>query len=634
MPSTATCPDEAELLAVAAGERPSAELQLHLASCSKCRERLEQFQSELSLLREERPDGPLCPSTAGDAVSEASTANGSADNADTTARRADAEPSETQTSESQTDVGFTCEPGASGEANLPAAIGKYLVIGRFPRTGQADVFRVVHPGLGKDLVLKLSLTPVRPDGRCEIIEEGKILAELDHPNLVRVYDSDFHEDRPYIVMEYVRGRTLEQVASEGSLKPRQAAELLAKVAAAAEHAHLHGIVHRDIKPKNILVDEAGEPRLIDFGMARLRHAWSDDPGSRGGTFAFMPPEQAHVESPEAQDKVGPRSDVFALGAVLYHLLTRQAPFAGENWRESMDRARRCDFDRKALDDRKIPRDLRGICLKAMAADPADRYPSAEALQKALIRFVNRLKILALAAGAVGLVLLGILVYALMPSSPDPTHSQSQTVVIHHTPPAAGALAGELTVRVRSKTGNVERELKAGDPSGLPLLAGEHVHLEARITQPAYVYLLWLDGQGKVSLLYPRDDGKFGSRPSGGSARDIVHSPEALDEWHPMEGPGGLETVLLLARRTPLPQGTDLAGLVGPLPPSPLRRELVFTKRGLDEGQPIESLRVDPVRGLGENADKLDDPLLQLMERMRTHGQFDVIKTARFAYRGE
>ncbi len=138
----------------------------------------------------------------------------------------------------------------------------------------------------------------------------------------------------------------------------------------------------------------------------------------------------------------------------------------------------------------------------------------------------------------------------------------------------------------------------------------------------------------MSLLYPRDDRKFGSQPSGGSARETVHSPEALDDWLPMEGPGGLETVLLLARRTPLPSGTDLAGLIGPLPPSPLRPELVFVTRGLDEGQPIESLRVASVRGIGENADKLDDPLLQLMERMRTQGQFDVIQTARFAYRGE
>jgi hypothetical protein len=346
----------------------------------------------------------------------------------------------------------------------------------------------------------------------------------------------------------------------------------------------------------------------------------------------MPPEQARVESPDEQQKVGPRSDVFALGAVLYFLLTGKRPFEGENWRESMARARRCDFDREALNDPKIPRELRRICLKAMAADPAERYPSAAVMQRALVRFVNRSRIRALAAGVVGAALLAGLIYAVLPHRTGPLHSQSPSVVIQRVSP--GALAGELIVRVRSNPGNVERQLKVGDPSGLPLLAGEHVHLEARLTQPAYVYLLWLDGQGKVSLLYPRDDGKFGSQPSGGSARETVHSPEALNDWLPMKGPSGLETVLLLARRTALPHGTDLAGLVGRLPPSPLRPEPAFATRGLDEGQPIESLRVGLLRGIGEEADKLDDPLLQLMERMRTHGQFDVIKTAQFAYRGE
>src|SRR5205823_4488965 len=138
----------------------------------------------------------------------------------------------------------------------------------------------------------------------------------------------------------------------------------------------------------------------------------------------------------------------------------------------------------------------------------------------------------------------------------------------------------------------------------------------------------------VSLLYPRDDGKFGSRPSGDRARDAVHSPEALDEGHRMSGPGGLETVLLLARRIPLPPGMDLSRLVGPLPPAPLRDVREVAVRGFDEGQPTESLRLGQHRGIGEEAGKFDDPLLRLMERLRTEGPFELIKAVRFAYRGE
>ena len=346
---------------------------------------------------------------------------------------------------------------SSRDEPLPAAIGRYLVIGRFPRTGQAEVFRVVHPGLAAGAGAQ-ALARAGPSGRSLRDHRGREDpgASSAHPNLVRVYDSDFHDDRPYLVMEYIRGRTLDQLGREGRLKPRRAAALLAKVAGAAEHAHRQGIFHRDIKPKNILVDESGEPRLIDFGMARLCHAYADDPGLSGGTFAFMAPEQARVELPEEQAKVGPCSDVFALGAVLYHLLTGEAPFPGRNWRESMYRARRCDFDRKALDDPKVPHDLRRICLKAMAADPADRYPSAEAFQKALNRFVAGPKIRALAAVAVGSVLLVGLVYALVPPRPDPSLSQSHIVVIPQPSPAPGSLAGELIVRVWSKTEGVER----------------------------------------------------------------------------------------------------------------------------------------------------------------------------------
>jgi serine/threonine-protein kinase len=150
-----------------------------------------------------------------------------------------------------TDLGSAGASVGGRDPSLPASIGRYFVIGRFPPTGQAEVYRVVHTGLGKHLVLKYSLAPVRPDGQCEIIEEGRLLAQLDHPNRVRVYDLDFDADRPYLVMEYIRGRSLEQVGGEGRIAPRRAAHRLAKVAGAADYAHRHGIVHRDIKPQHI-----------------------------------------------------------------------------------------------------------------------------------------------------------------------------------------------------------------------------------------------------------------------------------------------------------------------------------------------------------------------------------------------
>ncbi len=591
MPSSLTCSDDAELLAVASGESMPEELRAHLADCSTCRERLERFRAELALLRARPPEAPLAPSTAGQPSSDAAAANGGADDSHATTAWQGAEASKMQASEPGTEVGLSCDPGGTREADLPTAIGKYLVIGRFPPTGQAEVFRVVHPGLAKELVLKLSLEPASPDGRCEIIDEGRVVAQLDHPNLVRVYDSDFHNDRPYLVMEYIRGRTLDQVAREGRLQPRRAASLLAKVAGAADCAHRQGVFHRDIKPKNILIDESGEPRLIDFGMARLRHAYSDDPVRPGGTFAYMAPEQARVESPEEQQKVGPRSDVFALGAVLYQLLTGRAPFPGQDWRESMDRARRCDFDVKALDDPKVPRDLRRICLKAMSADPEGRYPSAEALRKALLRYLGGPKIRAVAAGLAGLAVLG------------PLFVGAKLLFDSSRVEGAEAIALQVTRGT---------SLYADYQKALPLLTGDRLKIRCAIPSGTHPVVFWVDSEGGVKELAPialRQD-------EGGN--HVVYPEQGVV---PVEGPPGTELVVVCANRwgqtLPVEAAAALADL-GRLPELPENVRFQISRQGT---------RVLADRGLGALESDQLDVIKGRIERLRIRllNQFDLVE---------
>ena len=133
-------------------------------------------------------------------------------------------------------------------------------------------------------------------------------------------------------------------------------------------------MHQDVKPKNIMLDESGRPRLIDFGMARWRHAWSGSrAGPSGGTLAFMAPEQARVEA----KRIGAPSDIFGLGGVLYFLLTGKTPFGGGTRQEQWQRASQCDFDRDAMRAKGVPRRLERIVLKAMATEPGDRYASAD-----------------------------------------------------------------------------------------------------------------------------------------------------------------------------------------------------------------------------------------------------------------
>jgi serine/threonine protein kinase len=383
MTSTPTCPSDEELLAIVAGEEPAEGLRHHLDGCPECSERLRLRRAEVAEIRRAMMMAAASDPGAAGASTDPATANGRPVQVETTEPWDSGRSGECGPPSSLEDDGMGCEYAPLDAPPSPAAIGKYLVIGRFPRAGQAEVYRIMHPGVARDLVLKLSLAPIEPGVRHSIIEEGKILAGLKHPHLVEVYDVGLHEERHYVVMECLRGRTLAQVAREGNMTPRQASALLLKVAGAVDYVHRHGIIHGDIKPESIIVDEAGEPRLNDLGMARMRHAWCRDPGRDGGTFAFMAPEQARVKSPQDQAKVGPRSDVFALGAVLYYLLTGKPPFMGQTHQECWDRTRRGDFDRRALEAPAIPGDLRRVCLQAMAEAPADRYPSAEALYRAL-----------------------------------------------------------------------------------------------------------------------------------------------------------------------------------------------------------------------------------------------------------
>jgi hypothetical protein len=195
------------------------------------------------------------------------------------------------------------------------------------------------------------------------------------------------------------------------------------------------------------------------------------------------------------------------------------------------------------------------------------------------------------------------------------------------------LTGELTVRVWTPGSGGKRGWKIEEPGTLPVLPGEWVHLVARLNRPAYAYLLWLDGQGRAASLYPWSDREFGSRPVREVALAEVHSPAELSKGWELKGPSGLETALLLVRRTPLPPETDLVRLIGRLPSSPLRdpqeRALFF----FDWSQrPVEAIDRGEHRGLGEAAKQIDDPLLQLLDRLRPH--FELARAVRFAYRGE
>ena len=215
--------------------------------------------------------------------------------------------------------------------------------------------------------------------------EAQAASQLEHPNIVQVYEVGREQGLFYLVCEYIAGRTLSDWLEVEHLSPREAAELCAKIAEALHVAHQQGIVHRDIKPSNILLDDNGEPHIADFGLAR-RDATDVTVTLEGqvfGTPAYMSPEQARGEGLRAD----PRSDIYSIGAMLYHLLTGTLPFQG-SIRMTVRQVLQEDPRRpRSLNDH-IPRDLETICLKAMEKEPSWRYHSAHELAQDLRRFLH------------------------------------------------------------------------------------------------------------------------------------------------------------------------------------------------------------------------------------------------------
>jgi serine/threonine-protein kinase len=248
------------------------------------------------------------------------------------------------------------------------------------------VYRARHQRLGRLVALKMTLAGAYafPDERERFRREAEAVAALRHPNLVQVYDAGDWAGRPYFTMELIEGGSLAQRLAGTPQPARQAAALLAMLAEAVQVAHQGGIVHRDLKPANILLTADGMPKIADFGLARRLESGAKltQSGALVGTPSYMSPEQARGQS----RAVGPVADVYALGAILYELLTGRPPFRGETPAETVLQVINQEPVPPARLNAKVPRDLETICLKCLHKEQHRRYASAAALADDLRRF--------------------------------------------------------------------------------------------------------------------------------------------------------------------------------------------------------------------------------------------------------
>ena len=281
--------------------------------------------------------------------------------------------------------------------------GDYVLFGEIGEGGMGVIWHALQVSLNRAVALKMILAGrlATPDQIHRFHTEAEAAATLDHPNIVPVYETGQEDGQHFISMKLIDGESLAQQIREGTWrihsgnkKARQSsiARLMMKSAQAVHHAHQRGVLHRDLKPGNILIDERGEPQITDFGLAKLIEH-DDGPTQTGaimGSIPYMPPEQAEGKFKE----VTVAADVYSLGAVLFELLTGEAPFTGENPIQTLQRVVEDEPPRPTALNPNIDHDLETICLKCLEKKPARRYSSAEALAADLGRWLNGEPILA------------------------------------------------------------------------------------------------------------------------------------------------------------------------------------------------------------------------------------------------
>lgn len=457
----------------------------------------------------------------------------------------------------------------------PGMLDRYHLVAPLDSGGQAQVFRAVHPDIEQEVVIKIGHRPLREElPGAHVLAEGKLLAGLSHPQIARVFDVGVFQERPYLVMEYVRGRNLAQAARWQAYSPQQAAALVAKLARALGAAHALGIVHLDIKPKNIVIDPAGEPKLIDFGLARTQSCWDEpaaEPGSLTGTLQFMSPEQANCQT----DRIGPQSDIFALGGVLYFLLTGQPPIAGETFAEALANARQGQWDTARLTAGSLPPRLVEIVVAALASSPAERISSTGELAERLETFLQteaapRRKSRAFVAPAagVGLLLLagvvgicGFVGSRFWPAEAPIEPLVRQTVqkpllpaVVQQAPAQTAPAQTAPALHVNYWDDALGRFLPLH--AAAPLQSGDRIQLVATIPPGVFSTVFLVSSTGQVREL---------ASAEAAATEQTIRFPTGENQVVPLTGAPGTEVLLVCGRRGSRVQAAELEALLRELP---------------------------------------------------------------------
>jgi formylglycine-generating enzyme required for sulfatase activity len=287
---------------------------------------------------------------------------------------------------------LSSEKEPSSPSDQPVwTIGRFQILEKLGQGGVGVVYRAYDSLLERTIALKVPLSPPEDEEAAErFLREGRAAAALDHPNIVRIFEIGQADGKYYIAAEFVDGQPLSNVVKGGRVSHQQAAWIVREVAAALAYAHEEGVIHRDVKPQNILIDPQGRPKLADFGLAKRvdRDATVTDDGSILGSPAYMSPEQARGE------RASKASDQYSLGVVLFELLVGRPPYTGNQYAVLLQVANATPAS-PSSEASDVPEGLDAICRRCTSPDPQDRYPDVSHLAADLDNWLEGRPLLAL-----------------------------------------------------------------------------------------------------------------------------------------------------------------------------------------------------------------------------------------------
>jgi hypothetical protein len=482
----------------------------------------------------------------------------------------------------------------------PTSIGKYGVVRRFDvSSGQAAAYLALDPDLERHVVLK------RYHGDPGETEEGRALAKVASPFVARCYGIERIDGEVYLVVEYIPGRNLAEVRRDGPMDPARVVRIMADLAEGVAAVHARGLIHRDIKPANVILHDDGRPRLVDFGLAA--HLGSPRLHEIAGSPPYMAPEQARGHG----DRIDHRVDIFALGGVLYALLTGHPPYEGPDLGSTLALAEKGEFPPPHQFAPKVPATIEAVCLKAMAAAPENRHASAAEFARDLRRawlLVRLRRLLPAAAAAVLLIAAAAWLWPRGTSSPLAITGPSKAPA-----PGAGPIEVEIAVtHYKDLGGKFAREVGVVSDRTLrsdPPLFNDLMRVRVTLSRPAYAYLIALNPDGKDQLCLAA-----GGRSPDAPRRELDFPEDPKDHFKMNDGVG-VQAFVLVASDRPLPEYDAWKSQVpGGLSWSPPSGDVLWTYDGPPTSDP--SRRRGQLRGDIVRREAAPEALVDLCDRLR------------------